>query len=65
MSMSQVGSWENDRILYWKYLWANILNYESLVLLKIMKMTEKEGGIFYNLESLLKHDYRGVNVCWK
>lgn len=28
-------------------------------------MDKKEGGVFYNLESLLQQDYRGVNVCEK
>ncbi|CAH0728539.1 unnamed protein product, partial [Brenthis ino] len=26
-------------------------------------MTKEEGGIFYNLESLLRQDYRGVNIA--
>lgn len=26
-------------------------------------MAQEEGGIFYNLENLIRQDYRGVNVC--
>lgn len=26
-------------------------------------MPENEGGVFYNLQTLLNQDYRGVNVC--
>lgn len=28
-------------------------------------MSQKEGGIFYNVQNLLQQDYRGVNVSNK